>query len=379
METIFIETLKGQVRPVSLEGFEVYPISKEELNNIADTLEQYITDLNISLTTVQPLSNFIRNNSSSLANFAKLVTDLKDNKRRALTKNAIYSVIPQEYLPIVIKQYSDIINLLVNRCRSIIGDVAKAECYKQNFESYFENNYRYFQEHEPTLASLFSDYLNTNYDNILKKDTELPSVNDIEHVKLLPNGDIELNIWVQLFKGRRQGWWSTESYIIKDGAKIYKRELTKYNARKEKYLEEKKVNVYNELKSSLYDKYARMYGAGQVLQAIEELHTAIIPLIRVYNRLNGKSFFGGASPYLKMFNETMQYLVFLNTNRHKDEYKGLTDMDMYKYNKIADILNPHNSFNKYKYSNAIKEHGTKDDKKELLKLENTLNVYNWAA
>lgn len=308
---------------------EFYPISEAELDCVINDLESLGYKNKI-------LINFLKGQKSLLVKLSEQVANYVSPEN----KYCINTEISRKIIPLGFESMKS--NLLeelqsyLNKAYQIIRNYAIWNVRKLYYKDYFFDSH-YCPIHEPTL-DIFRDYLNENYDNILKKDTDLPSVNDKKNVVFLENGDLKLHVWVQLYKGTRQGWWSSEWYTIKDGATIFNAEMKKAQELRAKWREEAPERFLIQVKNELNQ--IRLYDANTIMNSLDILNRILIPLFMLVEKHNipkqtrtfRKTIYDN---YLYEFNLLQEKLIFLNTYRYEEKPNIYIE---YLFNRLQNLL-----------------------------------------
>ena len=308
---------------------EFYPISEAELDCVINDLESLGYKNKI-------LINFLKGQKSLLVKLSEQVANYVSPEN----KYCINTDISRKIIPLGFESMKS--NLLeelqayLNKAYQIIRNYAIWNVRKLYYKDYFFDSH-YCPIHEPTL-DIFRDYLNENYDNILKKDTDLPSVNDKKNVVFLENGDLKLHVWVQLYKGTRQGWWSSEWYTIKDGANIFNEEMKKAQELRAKWREEAPERFLIQVKNELNQ--IRLYDANTIMNSLDIVNRILIPLfmlvekhnIKKQNRTLRKTIYEN---YLYEFNLLQEKLIFLNMYRYEEKPNIYIE---YLFNRLQNLL-----------------------------------------
>lgn len=308
---------------------EFYPISEAELDCVINDLESLGYKNKI-------LINFLKGQKSLLVKLSEQVANYVSPEN----KYCINTDISRKIIPLGFESMKS--NLLeelqayLNKAYQIIRNYAIWNVRKLYYKDYFFDSH-YCPIHEPTL-DIFRDYLNENYDNILKKDTDLPSVNDKKNVVFLENGDLKLHVWVQLYKGTRQGWWSSEWYTIKDGANIFNEEMKKAQELRAKWREEAPERFLIQVKNELNQ--IRLYDANTIMNSLDIVNRILIPLFMLVEKHNipkqtrtfRKTIYDN---YLYEFNLLQEKLIFLNTYRYEEKPNIYIE---YLFNRLQNLL-----------------------------------------
>lgn len=308
---------------------EFYPISEAELDCVINDLESLGYKNKI-------LINFLKGQKSLLVKLSEQVANYVSPEN----KYCINTEISRKIIPLGFESMKS--NLLeelqsyLNKAYQIIRNYAIWNVRKLYYKDYFFDSH-YCPIHEPTL-DIFRDYLNENYDNILKKDTDLPSVNDKKNVVFLENGDLKLHVWVQLYKGTRQGWWSSEWYTIKDGATIFNAEMKKAQELRAKWREEAPERFLIQVKNELNQ--IRLYDANTIINSLDIVNRILIPLFMLVEKHNipkqtrtfRKTIYDN---YLYEFNLLQEKLIFLNTYRYEEKPNIYIE---YLFNRLQNLL-----------------------------------------
>ena len=308
---------------------EFYPISEAELDCVINDLESLGYKNKI-------LINFLKGQKSLLVKLSEQVANYVSPEN----KYCINTEISRKIIPLGFESMKS--NLLeelqsyLNKAYQIIRNYAIWNVRKLYYKDYFFDSH-YCPIHEPTL-DIFRDYLNENYDNILKKDTDLPSVNDKKNVVFLENGDLKLHVWVQLYKGTRQGWWSSEWYTIKDGATIFNAEMKKAQELRAKWREEAPERFLIQVKNELNQ--IRLYDANTIMNSLDIVNRILIPLFMLVEKHNipkqtrtfRKTIYDN---YLYEFNLLQEKLIFLNTYRYEEKPNIYIE---YLFNRLQNLL-----------------------------------------
>ena len=308
---------------------EFYPISEAELDCVINDLESLGYKNKI-------LINFLKGQKSLLVKLSEQVANYVSPEN----KYCINTEISRKIIPLGFESMKS--NLLeelqsyLNKAYQIIRNYAIWNVRKLYYKDYFFDSH-YCPIHEPTL-DIFRDYLNENYDNILKKDTDLPSVNDKKNVVFLENGDLKLHVWVQLYKGTRQGWWSSEWYTIKDGATIFNAEMKKAQELRAKWREEAPERFLIQVKNELNQ--IRLCDANTIMNSLDIVNRILIPLFMLVEKHNipkqtrifRKTIYDN---YLYEFNLLQEKLIFLNTYRYEEKPNIYIE---YLFNRLQNLL-----------------------------------------
>ena len=308
---------------------EFYPISEAELDCVINDLESLGYKNKI-------LINFLKGQKYLLVKLSEQVANYVSPEN----KYCINTEISRKIIPLGFESMRG--NLLeelqtyLNKAYQIIRNYAVWNVRKLYYKDYFFDSH-YCPIHEPTLE-IFRDYLNENYDNILKKDTDLPSVNDKKNVVFLENGDLKLHVWVQLYKGTRQGWWSSEWYTIKDGATIFNAEMKKAQELRAKWREEAPERFLIQVKNELNQ--IRLYDANTIMNSLDIVNRILIPLFMLVEKHNipkqtrtfRKTIYDN---YLHEFNLLQEKLIFLNMYRYEEKPNIYIE---YLFNRLQNLL-----------------------------------------
>ena len=308
---------------------EFYPISEAELDCVINDLESLGYKNKI-------LINFLKGQKSLLVQLSEQVANyVSPENKYCINTNISRKIIPLGFESMKSNLLEEL-QAYLNKAYQIIRNYAIWNVRKLYYKDYFFDSH-YCPIQEPTL-DIFRHYLNENYDNILKKDTDLPSVNDKKNVIFLENGDLKLHVWVQLYKGTRQGWWSSEWYTIKDGANIFNEEMKKARALRAKWREEAPERFLIQVKKELNQ--IRLCDANTIMNSLDIVNRILIPLFMLVEKHNipkqtrtfRKTIYDN---YLHEFNLLQEKLIFLNMYRYEEKPNIYIE---YLFNRLQNLL-----------------------------------------
>ena len=316
---------------------EFYPISEAELDCVINDLESLGYKNKI-------LINFLKGQKSLLVKLSEQVANyVSPENKYCINTNISRKIIPLGFESMKSNLLEEL-QAYLNKAYKILRDYAVWNVRKLYYKDYFFDSH-YCPIHEPTM-DIFRDYLNENYDNILKKDTDLPSVNDKKNVVFLENGDLKLHVWVELYKGTRQGWWSSQWYTIKNGTNIFNEEMKKAQALRAKWREEAPERFLIQVKKELNQ--IRLCDANTIMNSLDIVNRILIPLFMLVEKHNipkqtsafRKHIY---DKYLYDFNLLQEKLIFLNTYRYEEKPNIYIE---YLFNRLQNLLVGRN----YKFS-----------------------------
>lgn len=308
---------------------EFYPISEVELDYVINDLESLGYKNKI-------LINFLRGQKSLLVQLSEQVANyVSPQNKYCINTNISRKIIPLGFESMRGNLLEELQTYL-SKAYQIMRNYAIWNVRKLYYKDYFFHSH-YCPIHEPDLE-MFRDYLNEHYDNILKKDTDLPSVNDEKNVVFLENGDLKLHVWVQLYKGTRQGWWSSEWYTIKDGANIFNEEMRKAQELRAKWREEAPQKFLIQVKNEL--EQIRLCDANTIMNSLDIVNRILIPLFMLVEKHNilkqtrvlRQTIY---DKYLYEFNLLYEKLVFINTYRYEEKPNIYIE---YLFNRLQNLL-----------------------------------------
>ena len=308
---------------------EFYPISEAELDCVINDLESLGYKNKI-------LINFLKGQKSLLVQLSEQVANyVSPENKYCINTNISRKIIPLGFESMKSNLLEEL-QAYLNKAYQIIRNYAIWNVRKLYYKDYFFDSH-YCPIQEPTL-DIFRHYLNENYDNILKKDTDLPSVNDKKNVIFLENGDLKLHVWVQLYKGTRQGWWSSEWYTIKDGANIFNEEMKKAQTLRAKWREEAPERFLIQVKKELNQ--IRLCDANTIMNSLDIVNRILIPLFMLVEKHNvpkqtrtfRKTIYDN---YLHEFNLLQEKLIFLNMYRYEEKPNIYIE---YLFNRLQNLL-----------------------------------------
>lgn len=322
--------VNGQQYVDTITGIsEFYPISEAELDCVINDLESLGYKNKI-------LINFLKGQKPLLVQLSEQVANyVSPENKYCINTNISRKIIPLGFESMKSNLLEEL-QAYLNKAYKILRDYAVWNVRKLYYKDYFFDSH-YCPIHEPTM-DIFRDYLNENYDNILKKDTDLPSVNDKKNVVFLENGDLKLHVWVQLYKGTRQGWWSSEWYTIKDGANIFNEEMKKAQELRAKWREEAPERFLIQVKNELNQ--IRLCDANTIMNSLDIVNRILIPLFMLVEKHNipkqtrtfRKTIYDN---YLHEFNLLQEKLIFLNMYRYEEKPNIYIE---YLFNRLQNLL-----------------------------------------
>ena len=337
---------------------DYYALSEQEYDDI-------LTDLESLEFKPKTLINFLKGQKRNLLQLSKQVADyVSPENKYCINTNISKTIIPLGYEAIITPLFEDM-KYYLHGAHNILRQFVELKIYEMYYREYFLRT-RYCPTHLPDLE-MFRDYLNKHYDNILKKDTDLPCVDDKENVVFLENGDLKLHVWVQLYKGRRLGWWSSEWYTIKDGANKFNKAMEEATEIREKWEKEAPEQFLMETRGKLYT--IRLDKANKIMNSLSLVNMILIPLfmlVKSHDNERNCQFFRQIpyKLYLTEFNLLFEKLVFINTYRFDSRLDLYTE---YLFNRLRILLDGHRSnLNKeYQLLEKIRKQKAPKGQKEL--------------
>lgn len=321
---------------------EFYPLYKTELEECLQTVKEYVNVQNNYLKknrNVKELIEFIDYNKVALTN---LTRNTNKGCNFYYTTQEINSVIPINYGAPILESVLKGACVLLGSAKGSLGDFASYKARAVEHE-YFFNLTKRCPIEEPSMSTFYADLEEQDEGLTTDRDVIIPDFNNSNMVKHLPNGDIELKVYLVFDRNRPRTSQiaSSKTYTIKDGVNRYHKVVKKYEQDKfnwhteglQRYKRENEQGAEN-LLNTVKQANDLLVALDTILMPISILATCIgIPNATGY-KINRQS--RNFMEHYMYLTKLINALTIINDIKY-NSFEQMTKQDLYKLNVIANF------------------------------------------